>query len=34
MLPVRVRELWETRFPELAAVPGHRYLGVHARTGR
>jgi hypothetical protein len=34
MLPVRVRELWEGRFHELSAVPGQRYLGFHARTGR
>jgi hypothetical protein len=34
MLPVRVRELWETRFPELSTDPDERYLGTHARTGK
>jgi hypothetical protein len=34
MLPVRVRKLWETRFPELATDPDERYLGNHARTGK
>jgi hypothetical protein len=33
MLPVRVRELWKTRFSELATDPDERYLGNHARTG-
>jgi hypothetical protein len=34
MLPVRVRELWETRFPELVTDPDERYLGTQARTGK
>jgi hypothetical protein len=34
MLPVRVRELWEGRFPELSAIPERRHLGQAAGAGR
>lgn len=34
MLPVRVRELWEGRFPELSAIPERRYLGQDAGAGK